>query len=82
MPCSTPAPGDPLPSPPAPEELLVASRFRVVRVAEACRDGSLRTREIVEHPGSVVIVPLVGDDALCLIRNSRIAVGSTLWAKQ
>lgn len=79
MPCSTPAPDNPHPTPPAPEELLVASRFRVVRVSETCRDGSLRTREIVEHPGSVLIVPLVGDDAICLIRNARIAVGTTLW---
>ena len=79
MRCYEPAPDNKLPTPPAPEELLVASRFRVVRVSETCRDGSLRTREIVEHPGSVLIVPLVGDDAICLIRNARIAVGCTLW---
>lgn len=79
MPRSTPASGNPPPAPPAAEELLVTSRFRVVRVEQTCRDGSRRTREIVEHPGSVVIVPLVGADAICLIRNSRIAVGSTLW---
>ena len=62
-----------------PEELLVTSRFRVIRVAETCRDGAHRTREIVEHPGSVLILPLVDDQSLCLIRNYRKAVGTTLW---
>jgi ADP-ribose pyrophosphatase len=60
-------------------ELLVTKRFRVVRVAEDCRDGSVRSREIVEHPGSVVIVPLLPNHQLCLIRNARKAVGTTLW---
>jgi len=59
-------------------ELLVTKRFRVVRVAEDCRDGSVRSREIVEHPGSVVIVPLLPNHQLCLIRNARKAVGTTL----
>jgi ADP-ribose pyrophosphatase len=71
----SPAPADAK----APEELLVTKRFRVVRVGEACRDGTERVREIVEHPGSVVIVPLLEGNRLCLIRNARRAVGATLW---
>jgi len=62
-----------------PEELLVTKRFRVVRVSEACRDGTQRVREIVEHPGSVVIMPLLEGNRICLIRNARRAVGATLW---
>jgi ADP-ribose pyrophosphatase len=67
------------PSDSPPQELLVASRFRVVRHLEACRDGSTRPREVVEHPGSVVILPLLADDGVCLIRVFRRAVGDTLW---
>ena len=63
----------------APEELLTTRRFRVVRVTEPCRDGTRRTREIVEHPSSVVIVPMVTDEAVCLIQNYRKSVGLTLW---
>lgn len=73
------APDGPPHDAPAAEELLITKRFRVVRVTENCRDGTQRTREIVEHPGSVVIVPMVSDEAVCLIRNFRQAVGDTLW---
>lgn len=61
------------------DELLVTKRFRVMRVGEVCRDGTERVREIVEHPGSVVIVPLLEGNRICLIRNARRAVGATLW---
>jgi ADP-ribose pyrophosphatase len=60
------------------DELLQASRFRVVRVQEACRDGSLRSRELIEHPGSVAIVPMLDDHTVCLIKVFRRAVGRTL----
>lgn len=60
------------------EELLKTSRFRVVRVHEPCRDGSLRPREIIEHPGSVAIVPLLDDETVCLINVFRRAVGRRL----
>jgi len=63
----------------AAEELLVTKRFRVVRLTESCRDGTQRSREIVEHPGSVLIVPLLERNRICLIRNARRAVGATLW---
>ena len=60
------------------EELLETPRFRVVRVQERCRDGSRRPREIIEHPGSVAIVPLLDDGTVCLINVFRRAVGQTL----
>ncbi|MEY3205019.1 MAG: hypothetical protein RLZZ21_1350 [Planctomycetota bacterium] len=60
------------------ELLLTARRFRVVRVQEPCADGSLRDRDVVVHPGSVVVVPLVSPDAVCLIEVERVAVGRTL----
>jgi ADP-ribose pyrophosphatase len=56
------------------EELLVAGRFRVVRRRLRLADGSELIREIVQHPGAVVILPLLPDGRVCLIRNQRIAV--------
>jgi len=59
-----------------------ARRFRVASVDETLADGSHRTREIVEHPGSVVILPIVenrgGEPMLCLVENWRVAVGGPL----
>lgn len=63
---------------PARETLLETKRFTVVRMAEPCTDGSFRQREVAVHPGSVVIVPLVSEDEVCLIEVVRIAVGETL----
>jgi ADP-ribose pyrophosphatase len=58
--------------------LLTAQRFHVVRLEEPCTDGSSRQRDVVVHPGSVVIVPLVSPGELCLIEVVRVAVGRTL----
>ena len=60
------------------EVLLVAKRFRVVREIQRTADGALHAREIVQHPGSVVILPMVDADRVCLIRNERVAVHGTL----
>lgn len=62
----------------ADETLLTASRFRVVRVEQTFADGSVHAREVVRHPGAVVVLPLVDDDHVCLIRNFRVSVGQTL----
>jgi ADP-ribose pyrophosphatase len=63
----------------APGELLLETRrFRVVRVPQPCADGSSQPREVVVHPGSVVVVPLVSPDAVCLVEVVRVAVGRTL----
>ncbi len=61
-----------------PEELLATRRFRVVRHRLAGPDGRELVRDTVQHPGAVAILPLVGGDQVCLIRNYRIAVGKTL----
>ncbi len=60
------------------ELLLETKRFRVVRVAEPCADGNRRHREVIRHPGSVVIVPLVSPHEVCLVEVVRVAVGRTL----
>jgi ADP-ribose pyrophosphatase len=58
--------------------LFTASRFRVVERKQRTADRSLVTRQVVLHPGAVVIVPMVDADRVCLIRNERVAVRKTL----
>lgn len=61
------------------EVLLSTSRFRVERRQRALADGRTLVREVVVHPGAVVILPLVDRDRVCLLKNYRLAVGETLW---
>lgn len=60
------------------EVLLTATKFRVVRKTSTLPSGQTKQREVIEHPGACVIVPLLGDGRVCLIRNWRIAVEKTL----
>ena len=60
------------------DQLLESDRFRVVRIVEKCRDGGSRSKDVIEHPGSVGIVPFVDDERVCLINVFRAAVGRTL----
>lgn len=60
------------------EELLVTRRFRVVRQRHQGPDGAWHTKDTVQHPGAVAILPLLSDGSVCLIRNFRVAVGKTL----
>jgi len=52
-------------------------RVRVDRVEVS--QGVLAVREVVEHPGSVVMVPLQTDGQVVMIRQYRHAVGEVLW---
>ena len=62
-----------------PDELLLETRrFAVVRRQDRCADGTSRTREVVLHPGSVVVVPMVSPARVCLVEVVRTAVGMTL----
>lgn len=58
--------------------LLAAARFRVVEIEQHLEDGSTHTRQVVRHPGAVVILPLVDGEHVCLIRSFRPAVNDTL----
>lgn len=60
------------------EVLLTTKRFTVVQIDEPCADGGVRRREVAVHPGSVVVVPLLDGDRVCLIDVVRVAVGETL----
>ncbi len=59
--------------------LLDSRKFRVEAVEVPDREGRTRTREVVRHPGAVVILPLLPDGRVLLIRNRRFAVTATLY---
>ena len=42
-------------------------------------DGKTLQRDLVTHPGAVVVLPVLDDGRVVLIRNHRFAVGETLW---
>jgi len=59
----------------------VLQRYRIVAIVEqALRLPSGRTvvRQVVQHPGAVVIMPQLADGRLVLIAQYRFAVGETL----
>jgi len=67
-------------------ERLISSRtvfegkLIAVRVDEVeMPSGARATREIVPHPGAVVIVPLLEGDRVVMIRQYRHAAGKVLW---
>lgn len=61
------------------EPLLKCRRFDVVRREVPASDGRPRHHEIVVHPGSVVVLPLLDADHCIMIRNFRPAVERELW---
>jgi ADP-ribose pyrophosphatase len=61
-----------------PRLLFKGSRFNVVEVDQRTASGQLRPRQFVQHPGAVIILPLLEGDRVCLIRNERPAVGKKL----
>ena len=61
-----------------PNILFQGRRFRVERAVQVTPDGVEHVREVVRHPGAVVILPLLDDGRLCFVRNYRVAVDQTL----
>ncbi len=42
-------------------------------------DGKETTREIIEHPGAVCVVPVLPDGSIIFVKQYRYAVGSVLY---
>jgi len=53
-------------------------RFSVGVVQRKNPDGVTRECEVIRHPGSVALLPLLDDGRICLIRNHRVTVNETL----
>jgi ADP-ribose pyrophosphatase len=58
--------------------LFQGQRFFVEQVVQTTPDGAKHVREVVRHPGAVVILPLLDDGRLCFVKNYRVAVDQTL----
>jgi ADP-ribose pyrophosphatase len=54
-------------------------KIQVARDTDTGPNGEEVHRDVVLHPGAVAILPLVDADHICLLRNTRPAVGETLW---
>src|SRR5271163_489076 len=61
-------------------ELVLRTRvFDVQRERVIEPSGLEATRDIIVHPGSVVVLPVLGDGGLVLIRQYRHSVQQYLW---
>jgi ADP-ribose pyrophosphatase len=61
----------------SPNILIHCRRFHVERIERQIGD-KVDVRDVIRHPGSVVLLPIIDEDRICLIRNHRVAVDSTL----
>lgn len=59
--------------------LCRGAKFDFERLTFETDAGERIEREMVRHPGAVVVVPVLDDGRIVLIRNRRIVVGTTLW---
>jgi ADP-ribose pyrophosphatase len=60
------------------EKVLEGIRFDVHRMTLRGDDGQTYHREVIRHPGAVVIIPLLDDNTVVLINNRRPTVDRTL----
>lgn len=42
-------------------------------------DGQTIRRDLILHPGAVVILPVIDRDHICLLKNYRFVIDQTLW---
>jgi ADP-ribose pyrophosphatase len=54
-------------------------KIRVYLDRTTAPDGTPIVRDLISHPGAVVILPVIDNDHVCLLRNHRWVVGETLW---
>lgn len=58
--------------------LLQGARFNVHRMTLTGDDGRQYEREVVRHPGAVVLLPILDDGRVVMIENTRPTVAETL----
>jgi len=61
------------------EIVHIGRRIRVAVDTLTTSAGSTIRRDLILHPGAVVILPVLDAERVVLIRNYRFAVGETLW---
>jgi ADP-ribose pyrophosphatase len=61
-------------------QMLYEGRVVNLKLDEVIEPGGVRAkREVVVHPGSVVIMPCLADGRIILVRQFRYAIGQDLW---
>ena len=61
------------------ERVFEGVKFAVEKVKLRDEGGGQVDRELVVHPGAVVILGVLDDGRVVMIRNERFAVGKALW---
>ncbi len=61
------------------QRVFTGVKFAVDQIELRTTDGGTTPREMVVHPGAVIVLPLTGAGEVVMIRNDRFAVGQTLW---
>lgn len=61
------------------EIVHVGRRIRVAVDTLTTATGQMIRRDLILHPGAVVILPVLDAGHVVLIRNFRFSVGATLW---
>lgn len=59
-------------------KLFEGIRFDVCRIERQFGDKSLK-RDVIIHPGAVVVLPIIDEANIVLIKNRRCAVNDNLW---
>ncbi len=62
-----------------PEVVYRGKRVDVLTIDADHPKGGVIRREVIDHPGAVVILPLLDHETVLLIRNERYVVQQTLW---
>jgi ADP-ribose pyrophosphatase len=63
-----------------PREIVhVGRKIRVAVDTTLTADGQTIRRDVILHPGAVVILPVLDRDHVVLLRNHRFVLGETLW---
>src|SRR5580693_7276228 len=63
-----------------PREVIHRGRkIQVVLDTSVGPAGEVIRRDMILHPGAVVILPVIDRDHICLLRNFRFVIGETLW---
>jgi ADP-ribose pyrophosphatase len=61
------------------EIVHVGRKIRVAIDTETKPDGTVIRRDMIFHPGAVVILPILDADHVVLLRNQRPVINETLW---
>ncbi len=61
------------------KEIFKGKRINLVLREVRAKNGAVLEREVVVHPGAVIILPVLADGRIVMIRNVRHTVNEELW---